>query len=323
MTLGAVVADAAWLETLLLVFTFASGLVAGSLGLLMFGHLLSEDWLRPVRAPLEATARFVPLVALLAVPVLLSLDRLYPWALAGEDPSILAEPRAAWLTPGFFQWRAALVLGLWLALAFLIARAGHHRRLSAFGLALLVPSAALAAQDWVMSRDPYWLGSLQGLALFVEQLAVALAAAVLAMLSRQGMPARSHARGLERAVLTLAVATMWLWFIQFVVVWAADLPAEAAWYLRRTEGWAWLKLGVLVPALSAAITLTAPPGSGALRLGAACALLLVQHAGHLLWLLRPEAPLAAPPIWLDVAALTMLLVLWAVWTRLASRPAAA
>jgi hypothetical protein len=323
MTLPAGLADVALLETLLLVFTFAAGLVAGSLGLLMFGHLLSEDWLRPVRAPLEATARLILLVALLAVPVLLSLDRLYPWALAGEGSTGLDEPRAAWLAPGFFQARAALILGLWLVLTFLVARPGHHRRLSAFGLALLVPSAALAAQDWVMSRDPYWLGTLQGLALFVEQLAVALAAAVLAVLLRRGLPARSHARGLERAVLTLAVATMWLWFIQFVVVWAADLPAEAAWYLRRMDGWAWLKLGVLVPALSAAIVLTAPPGSGALRLGAACALLLVQHAGHLLWLLRPEAPLAAPPLWLDAVALALLLALWAVWTRLTSRLAAA
>lgn len=323
MTLGAVVADSAWLETLLLVFTLASGLVVGSLGLLMFGHLLSEDWLRPVRAPLEATARLILLVVLLAVPVLLSLDRLYPWALAGQGPPALAEPRAAWLTPGFFQARAVLILGLWLVLAMSVARRGHHRRLSAFGLALLVPSAALAAQDWVMSRDPYWLGSLQGLALFVEQLALALAAAVLAMLVRRGMPARPQARGLERAVLTLAVATMWLWFIQFVVVWAADLPAEAAWYLRRMGGWAWLKLGVLVPALSAAIMLTAPPRSGGVRLGAACALLLVQHAGHLLWLLRPEALLAAPPIWLDAAALAVLLAFCAVWMRLATRPAPA
>lgn len=300
---------AALLEACLLAFVLAAGLAAGSLGVLMFGHLLGETWLRPVRAPLEAGARLVPLAALLAVPVLLNLDQLYPWAAGGA--SIEADPRAWWLEPGFFLLRAAAILALWGGLAFLIGRPGRHRRLSAVGLALLVPSASIAAQDWVMSRDPSWFGSLQGLALFVEQLGLALAAAGLVTLHRRGLPDRPRALGMERAVLTLAVATMWLWFLQFVVAWAADLPDEAAWYLRRHGGWAWLMLGLLVPTLAAAIALGALPGTSTWRLALACALLAGQHPGHLLWLLRPDAPRLDSATWLDAAAVAAVALAWA------------
>lgn len=309
-TIGAFVAEPAMLEALLLVAVLGAGLVAGSLGLLMFGNLLGEDWLRPVHGPLLAMALLVPVVGALALPVLLGLEQLYPWASTIGDPPVQG-PRAAWLEPDFFRLRAAAVLSLWVLLAILAAVYRGSRLLGAVGLALLVPSAALAAQDWVMSRDPIWLGSLQGLALFVEQLAVALAAAVLVLLARRGLPERAPARGLERALLTLAVAIMWLWFIQFVVVWAADLPTEAAWYLRRYGGWAWLKLGLLVPALAGAIALAAPPRSGALRLALVCLLLLVTHVGHLFWLLRPEVLVEAPPAWLDAVAVAGLLLVWA------------
>ncbi|NKC32855.1 hypothetical protein [Falsiroseomonas selenitidurans] len=309
-TLGGAALAEAWLPALLLL----AQLAVGAIGILALGHLLGEAWLAPVRAPLEAAARTVPLVALLALPVLLGLAHLYPWA-AGPPPE---GPIRLLLQPWAFQARAAACLAVWAALGWGLARPGRHPRVAALALALLLPTTTLASFDWVLSRDITWYASLQGFSLWVEGLAAALAAAILAapLLGRapaesQGMP------GLERALLTLGLAVLWLWFTQFIVVWMADRPEESAWYLRRLDDWGWVQLGLALPALLAAIALAAPPDHGRRRMAAVCWLLLVQHGAHLWWVVRPDAPVASPAPALDLAVAAGLGLLWGAGVRAA------
>lgn len=302
--LGGPALQEAWLPAFLL----WTHLAVGALGVLAIGHLLREDWLRPIRAPLEAAARSLPLLALMAAPVLLAVGTLYPWAAPEAGPP--QGPQALLLAPLPFQLRALLYLLAWAVLGRLLARPGRHQRLSALTLAVLIPSAMLAAQDWVLSRDPAWFASLQGFAIWVEGLAGALALAILAArrpLSAEGLP------GLERALLTLGLAVLWLWFTQFIVVWMADRPEEADWYLRRFGDWGWVQLGVALPALLLAIALAAPPDHGRWRMAAVCLLLLAQHVAHLWWVVRPDAPGPAPPPWLDLLVAGGLGLAWIVF----------
>lgn len=303
------------LEAWLSAFLFWTQLAVGALGVLAIGHLLREDWLQPVRAPLEAAARTLPLLALMAVPVLLGLDVLYAWAEPGATEDGL---RMALLQPWPFRLRAVGYLALWALLGWLMARPGRHVGLSALTIALLLPSTALAVHDWVLSRDLAWFASMQGFTMWVEGLAAALALAILAVRHRpraEGMP------GLAPALLTLALGVLWLWFIQFIVVWMADLPAEAAWYLRRLDGgWGWLQLGLALPALLLAIALAAPPDLGRWRMTAVCILLLVQHVAHLWWIVRPDAFGEAPPPWLDLLVTSGLGVALAAWWQAEHRP---
>lgn len=311
---GAVLAwgGAPALEAWLLPFHLVLGLVVGAIGALLVGHLLVEDWLAPLRPSLEALAWLAPLAALLALPLLLAPAALYPWA---ADPGLAEGPRAAWFSVPVFRLRVGLLLGALVLAALLLARPGAGRREARFALALWLPAGLLLAQDIVLSRDPAWFGSLQGTALVIEQASAALSLAVLAVLLRRG---EDGMRGVDRALLVLATLTVWLWFVQFVVVWMADLPAEAAWYLRRGGAWAWLK-AALVAILAAAILLALLPRPGPRRLGLVALLLLAQHIGHGLWLLRPEAPGGAPPLMVElvVAAGVLGLAWW--WAALSAR----
>ncbi|MBX9701406.1 MAG: hypothetical protein K2X74_18375 [Acetobacteraceae bacterium] len=304
------------LEAWLTAFLTLAGLSVGALGALAIGHLLREDWLDPVRAPLEAAARTLPLAVLAALPVLAGLEVLYAWA--GPAPPAMPAPRDTWLSPWPFRIRLMAVLALWCGLAWLLTRRSRpDKRIAALVLALLVPSVTLAAQDLSLSRDPTWWGSLQGIAVVVEGITAALAAAALASLLRGRMPDGETGAGeaLERGLLALGLAAIWLWFTQFIVVWMADLPDEAGWYVRRMSGgWELLKLGVAVPALLLALALAAPPRHRPWRMGAVCALLLVSHLAHLWWVVRPDAPVARPPLWLDAAVLVGLGLAWfAAW----------
>jgi hypothetical protein len=316
--------EAALHEAWLTAFLVWTGIAVGALGALAIGHLLREDWLDPVRAPLEAAARTVPLLLIAAVPLLAGLDLLYPWA--GPSPTGMPAVRAAWLSPLPFGLRTVLGLVLWSVLAWWLTRPGAGKRRSAIVLALLLPSVTLAAQDWVLSRDPSWWGSLQGFAVWVEGLMAALALAALASLARGTMPEGASAAGeaLERGLLALGLAAIWLWFVQFITVWMADLPREAAWYLRRSAGgWSWLMLGMAVPALLAGLALAAPPRYRPWRMAAVCLLLLLAHGANLWWVVRPDAPGAHPPVLLDAAVLAGLAGAWGlvVWRRLGSRAA--
>lgn len=294
----------AWLLGLLL----AAGLLVGSLAALALGHLLAEPWLHRLRPPLEAAVRALPLLLLLAVPVLLWAGRLYPWA--------SGEASVGWWADTF-ALRTVATLVLWAAVGRALARPGDRRWTAGATLLLLVPTTALAWEDLALSRDAGWTGSLQGFALLVEQTGAALALAVLIALHRGVADDRTRT-GLERTLLTVAMATLWLWFVQFIVVWAADLPREAAWYVRRSGGgWLWLHNAVALPALLGAIALALVPQWRRWRLLAVCALLVAQHAAHLVWIVRPDAPGAASP-WADAIVFVLvaaaLVVAWR-WAR--------
>lgn len=290
-------------EAWLLLFLLAAGLVAGAMASLAMGHLLGDAWVPPVRPALEAAVRAAPLLLPMALPVLLLVDRLYPWA--GEGAAALDPVHAAWFSPWAFSARVLGALALWAALGRWLLRGprdGNRPVRAGAALLVLVPSTGLALQDLALSRDAAWFGSLQGFALALGGAAAALAGAVLLTLLRRGLPREGRTVGLERALLTLGLSVLWIWFVQYVVVWAGNLPEEAAWYLRRTEGaWLLLKLGVAVPALLGAILLSLVPRWRAWRLGAVCALLLLQHAAQLAWVVLPAAPGARPAALADRA----------------------
>ena len=305
-------------DTWLLVFVVLAGFAVGSLGLLMIGHLMSEVWLKPIRSETEAAALTTPLLTVVVLPLAFSLGDLYPWA-SGASLG-LPRPRAVYLSPAFFLIRSSIYLAVWTALAFWIVRTPNPRRASAIGLALLTPTATFAANDWVLSRDPLWWSSLFGFSFALSQLLAALAGGILVSLLRPEHPSPGRMQSLERALLTLTLLVLWAWFVQFLIVWLANLPHEAAWYLARSGPlWLWLLAGAVLPALLA-VAILAPPGFGRRTMIIGSALLLLQHASHMTWLVRPAAWSWTP--W-DIAAAIGLGAAWAGWfaAALMSRPA--
>lgn len=317
--LGLWLTRGAALEAWYIAFVLAFGLVVGSLGLLMIGHLMSEDWLNPVRAEAEAAALTAPLLAAMALPLAFALRDLFPWA--GEGAPRLPGPRAAYLSPGFFLARSLLYLGAWTALAVWITRTRRLRRASAVGLAVLTPTATFAANDWILSRDPLWWSGLYGFSFAVSQLLAALAGAILISLLRPEHPSAVRMQSLERALLTLALLALWAWFAPFLIVWLGNLPHEAAWYLARSGPWLWPLLAVALPALLLAVAILVPPGFGRRTMIAGSALLLLHHGAHMLWLLGPAAR-RDPVTGAGALAALALAGLWGAWFAvvLRSRP---
>lgn len=304
-------------EAWFLAFVTAAGLAFGSLVLLMLGHIMGEEWLNPLRSELEAAARTVPLLVLFAIPLATRLPELYPWA-ADEALRDLTPVQRALFQPGWFTVRSGFYLAVWCGLAFWVTETRRPRRASAIGLAALVLTIDFAATDWVMSREPAWLSGLFPFAFGISQLLAVLAGAILVSLLGRERPSAARMQSLERALLTLALLALWTWFAQFLIVWLANLPAEAAWYLRRAGPWLWLLAGIAVPALLAAALLLVPPGVGRKTILTASVLVLVQHVAYSAWLLRPAARDPAFTLY-DLAVPGGLGLLWLAWFATAHR----
>jgi hypothetical protein len=295
-------------------FILLTGLATGALGLLTIGHLMSEEWLAPIRAEAEAAALTLPLLVAMALPIAFSLNDLFPWT----DPVGLPAGRAAFLNESFFLGRAALYLLVWTALAFWIATTRRARRASAIGLALLAPTVTFAAMEWVLSREPGAWFSLFGFAFATSQLLAALAGGILVSLLSPEHANATRMQSLERALVTLALLVLWTWFALFLIVWLANLPHEAVWYAVRTRAPYPAVLAAAVLPLVAAVVLLVPPGFGRRTMIAGSALLLVSHLASMLWILGPPGGrnlISLPALAVGAA----LVVVWGIWFGIALR----
>ena len=291
------------MEALYLVFVSLSGLAMGSLAALMIGHLMDEHWLAPVRAELEAAALTLPLLILFGIPLAFGLDSLFPWASQRTDlPSL----RAAFLSPGFYLVRSAFYLLACTGLAFWLVRTRQVRRASAIGLALLTPIMSFSAYDWVLSRDPHWWSTLFGFAYGLNQILAALACAILVTLLGAEHASPTRMKSLERALLTLALLTIWTWFSQFLIVWLANLPAGAGWYLERSDPQNLHLVTASYLLMLVAIVVLVPSGVSRLGMIVGSALALLYHGTHMLWILQPKGT----PSWLGLGLMLGATALW-------------
>ena len=265
-------------------------LLAGGVG--MQSYL--GAWLALAALPLGALALLMGLEAAGAAdqPVAGGLRRMLPLMI----PTVLAAPvlergaypglPGAWFTHDAFLLRQGLILLAWSLLALLFVRPprGAGRRVAG-GLGLLVHAAlvTLAATDWIASLHPGLLPAGLGLVLLSAQ---AGAAASLAILLLPATVRRADAGGLAVLLTVLLAVWAFLHFTQYLVIWSADLPREADWYLARSRGLGtgaqWLLPASLVlaaPLLAWRPDLTLAPCAGAV---------LALHAVEMFWLVTPS-----------------------------------
>jgi hypothetical protein len=240
----------------------------GSLALLMLHHLTGGGWGFVIRRLCEACARTFALMAVLFLPLVAGISRLYPWTKAGWAAGVIehAPFKAKYLSQPFFLGRAAIYFAVWIGLGYLLSKwsleedetgdAGMHNRmeaLSAPGLILYGMTATFAVIDWVMSLDPDWMSTMYGLIFVVVHVFTAMAFLIFMAsrfadhepLARVATPSRFHDLG----TLLFAFTMLWAYlsFSQFLIIWAGNLKSEITWYVHRGMGeWSWLAVLLLV-----------------------------------------------------------------------------
>lgn len=321
--LGAAGNPAQFYRSYLVGFLFVAGVTLGCLGLLMLQHLTGGHWGVVIRRPLESATRTLPVLAVLFLPLTFGLRRLYVWTGHMEKP--LSKFQESYLTIPFFLTRAAIYFAIWLLLILPLnswslrqdstgdrALRRKLQLLSGPGIVLYVFTMTFAAVDWVMSLAPHWSSTIYGF-LFVGGQAVsamALMIAVAVLLARSepmsGILQPRHLHDLGKLLFAFVMLWAYFAFSQLLIIWAANLPEEIPFYLKRLRG-GWGALGVLILlfhfVLPFFLLLSRDIKRSAKLLPRLAIAIIVLRLVDLFWMTAPEfSPDAFRLTWMDVSA---------------------
>jgi hypothetical protein len=306
----------------------------GCMAILMLHHLTGGWWGYPIRRLLEAGTRtFLPM-AILFLPVLLGLPRLYKWA---QPAAVAADPmlqyKQPYLNPRFFTARYIIYFIIWLTLAWLLNKwsseqdrtgdprlAARMEAISGPGLILWGLAVTYSSIDWVMSLEAHWFSTIYG---FIVMIVAALTAMsfvvfVLRKLSGQEPIAQSVSpaqfNDLGNLMLTFVMLWAYLSFSQFLIIWAGDIKDEIPWYMSRSFG-GWGAVAAILIVLHFALPFLLLLQRGVKRrlqvLSLVAGMLIVLSLVDVFWLVAPayerEGPRVTP---LDVCAVVGIGGLW-------------
>jgi hypothetical protein len=305
----------------LLAFVFWLGFPLGCAAFLMVHHLTGGFWGLPIRRPLEAGTRTLPLLTVLALPLLLGLGRLYSWThsdLVAADAAL--KFKQPYLNLPFFLIRNVIYFAVWWALVRRLNRWSDEQdrtgdpilatRLEAMGgpgLVLYGLTVTFFSIDWIMSLEPHWFSTIFGLILMVLQVLGALALVILVagLLSEHEPLANAitpdRLNDLGNLVLTFVMLWAYLSFSQFLIIWAGNLIKEIPWYVTRVEG-GWAIVALLVIFFSFAIPfyllLMRSIKRRVATMAILCGALIVINFVDVYWLVAPAFERTGPRFYL-------------------------
>ena len=252
-------------KSYLLGFMYTLQFPLGCLGLLMVHQLAGGRWGFSIRRLLEAGAMTMPLLAVLAIPVVIGIPSLYLWA----DPAAVADShllqhKSLYLNVPFFIARMVAYFIIWISLAYLLNQwsakqdqdtslnpnsVNRFKALSAAGLILYMLTATFAAFDWMMSLMPYWFSSIYGVIYIVGG---GIATVTLSIIVGRSLMDQEPLSGVlnidafnDLSNWMLAFVSFWAYvsFSQFLIYYQTNIPETITFYVVRMAG-GWQVVGL-------------------------------------------------------------------------------
>ena len=260
----------------------------GALALLMLVALIPGTWRQLYARPLVLGTTLVPLAAIAMIPLLVGVELIYPWTAQGATAGYAAF-KAAWLSTGFFVVRTIVYLVALSLIAWALLAASPRLRgpIAAAGVIAYALIGSLIGIDFAESTQPEFHSSIYGLLALTNQWLAGISFAILLGLwSSEGKAPLAAAGVLVTALL------MWGYMhaMQYIVIWAGDIPAEARWYIERgRDGWgalAWIIYG-LQGLVTFAALLSPKVRSSRKAMMALAGLTLVMRVVENAWLVLP------------------------------------
>jgi hypothetical protein len=304
----------------------------GSMIFILIHRLTGGQWARELAPFLLAGARLLPWVWLLIIPLLWfpfvghptetasAREAVVPAAVDASSPTSDASEalakafnasdsrhmgnRLRW----YFSHPMLVTRAVGYALAFFLLALGAAPAMRAttsmrwfgpLGLIGIVFLLHLLATDWFTLLDPGWYSTGFPLVWISAQAIAGLAAAIAAAVGFGGEPntlnLSKHVRGIDWGNLMLASIMIWSYvaFVEFLIIWNGNLPAETAWYRHRMFGaWRWLLIAIVVIEFGAPFFLLLSRRVKKHRrgLGVITLLLLLGQFGYTAWLIAPAFP---------------------------------
>jgi len=348
--IGAIINRGEFFRAYLLGYVFWLGIPLGCFAILMLQHMSGGVWGLVTRRVLEGATRTFPLLAVLFIPLLFGLSRIFPWASSealAADPELShsVEEKRLYLNVGFFIGRALFYFAVWIVVTIFLNRWSREQDktgerlitqrlqgLSGPGLVLYGLTVTFAAIDWIMSLDPKWFSTIFGLLIMGGQglAAMAFVIAVMVLLATRKPMSEvlkpQHLHDLGKLMLAFLMIWAYFAFSQFLIIWAGNLPEEIPWYVKRIQSsWKWVGIGLIALhfALPFVLLLSRDLKRNARLLSIVAIGVIVMRFVDLIWLTGPELHGGSFDLnWMDFILPVGIggIWLWFFVTQLTSRP---
>jgi len=243
--------------TYLVNYAFFLSISLGALVFIPIQYVVKASWSVVIRRLAEVMAAVLPLMAVLAIPVIFFAGQIYGWASPEAADSAALSHKAAYLSKGAFTLRWVIYFVLWTGYSWFFWKNSVRqddtgdlkitRRMENFsGFALMVCALtiALAAFDLLMSVDYIWFSTMFGVYYWAGGFVTFFAVLTLVTMGLQNSgrltrivtPEHFHDYG----KLMFAFTFFWgyIAFSQYMLYWYANVPEETAWFLLRSQnGW--------------------------------------------------------------------------------------
>jgi hypothetical protein len=249
-----------WSYGYIAAFGVALAITAGALFWVCLQHLVNAKWSVVVRRIGELFAANMPLLAVLAlpvvVPVVLGNGVVYEWAdktkVASEE---ILKHKSGYLNPGFFLVRMLFYFGFWSILARYYLNNSRRQdetggseiaptmtRVSGPAMIVFGLTITFCAIDLFMAVQPRWFSTMFGVYFFASCVLGVHITLILALmwLQRRGRLATTitteHYHDLGKMMFAFVIFWAYIGFSQFMLIWYANLPEETAWFKQRFFG---------------------------------------------------------------------------------------
>ncbi len=242
-----------------------------SLGGLFFTsiqHVTKAGWSVNIRRIMEGFGAYIPIGCLASFFLILSGDHLYIWLNSSEvAKDDLLVHKSAYLNLTFFIIRLLVFSAIWIVFYKLLTRLSlkqdktgkeslTHQSVSysiAF-LALFALSFTFFTVDTVMSLEPHWFSTVFGVYSFAGLFQSFLAALILFIIyfRRKGylkdkLVNANHLHDVGKFLFGFTIFWAYIAFSQYMLVWYANIPEEAVYYLHRSQhDWLWVSLALII-----------------------------------------------------------------------------
>ncbi len=272
--IGNGVSDKFAMSAYLVAFMYCLTITIGCLFFVLIQHLCRAGWSIVVRRIAELAMIMVIPLAILFIPVLVSLGGngvLYAWdneqyaELLHLNPEIWTV-KTGWLTQGWFTFRSVIYFAVWSSLAVFFFRGSVRQdetgekavtdRLqwwSGPAVVLFALTTSLAAFDWIMSLAPMWFSTMFGVYLFAGSILSAHCAITVGayVLQRSGAMrdeiTNEHYHDLGKLIFGFLLFWIYIGFSQFMLIWYGNIPEETEWYyFRQQDVWVWVSLSLII-----------------------------------------------------------------------------
>jgi uncharacterized membrane protein YqjE len=226
----------------------------GALAIHMLHELTGGKWGISAKPILCSMMKCLWVLPLLFLPLIFKTTQIFPWL---QDQSFINQNsilkfRQHFYQGSYFGIRAYIYFAIFIFINWRAKSLSRGPYTPAWGLVLYVITMSLASMDWYMSREPEWYSTIYSLIWIMAQICSAFAVILVVKFPnfiKTHLQLDQIEMNRDHGTIFFVFLISWIYlaFMQFLIIWSANLPKEISWYvLRLNSSWGILSILILL-----------------------------------------------------------------------------